>query len=79
TNLSQQMQIVTNPKFVDGAYDTNFMRTLVREPAAASEPLQRDLAVAAAVAYLLRNQQGETTLPDRFRSGWHRSSRRLPI
>lgn len=79
TNLSQQMQIVTNPKFVDGTYDTNFMRTLVREPATTSEPLLRDLAVAAAIAYLLRNQQGETTLPDRFQSGWHRSSRRLPI
>jgi len=40
---------------------------------------RRDLAVAAAVAFVLRNQTGKTALPDRVTSGWHRSSRRLPI
>ena len=36
-------------------------------------------AIAAAVAFAAREQLSTPVLPERVTSGWHRSSRRLPI
>lgn len=81
TILAMHLQILSDPDFIQGTYDTNYMRRWRREGAAHSglDPrMARDLAAAAAVAFTLRHQSGKSTTPDRFAGGWHRSSRRLP-
>jgi hypothetical protein len=45
---------------------------------ALSEAEARDLAVAAAIAYTRRTQAAQPSSPERWQTGWHRSSRRLP-
>lgn len=76
SNLTLLQQIASEPAFVSGDYDT---RTLLHLPPSSplSSDAQRDLAVAAAVAYLIRNQSQDAILPERLLTGWHRSSRAI--
>lgn len=76
TNLSLVQRAVAAPVFLSGNYNTEFSRTTLKRAKATNDEL-RNLAAAAAVAYLLRNQAHVTTLPDRLLSGWHRDSRSL--
>ncbi|MFN8493800.1 MAG: biotin carboxylase N-terminal domain-containing protein [Caldilineaceae bacterium] len=78
TNLPLYLQIVKNPAFLAGQYDTNLMSSIHLTDQIESDQVRQDLAVAAAVAFALRNQNGAQVLPERVLSGWHRSSRRLP-
>ena len=82
TNLAMHLPILADPKFLEGEYDTNYLRYWRRpgglNRATADERLRRDLAAATAVAFMLRHHSGETAMPERFTGGWHRSSRRLP-
>ena len=77
TNLPLHLQVVQNEAFLAGEYDTSSMRQISLTETNAADPLRRDLAVAAAVAFTLRNQTGTAVLPERVLSGWHRSSRHL--
>ncbi|MCB0158001.1 MAG: ATP-grasp domain-containing protein [Caldilineaceae bacterium] len=83
TNLAMHLPILADPKFVNGDYDTNYLRYWRRpgglNRATTDERLRRDLAAATAVAFMLRHHSGETAMPARFTGGWHRSSRRLPV
>jgi acetyl/propionyl-CoA carboxylase alpha subunit len=79
TNLSLHLRILEDARFLAGDYDTNFMTRLNLSSRRQHDGVLKDLAVAAAVAFMLRNKTRKTALPDRVRSGWHRSSRRLPV
>ncbi|MDI9547969.1 MAG: biotin carboxylase N-terminal domain-containing protein [Chloroflexota bacterium] len=76
TNLTLLRQIVGDARFAGGVYDTSLLGQLdaVQPPSGRAE---RDLAAAAAVAYVLRNQAQAPVIPERTLSGWHRSSRAL--
>ena len=76
TNLTLLRQVLTNPQFVRGEYHTDLLSgPLPTNPIADTE--LRDLAAAAAVAYVIRTQAGKPSLPERLLSGWHRSSRTI--
>lgn len=78
TNLGMLRQIVAEPEFVAGTYDTDLSR---RHLLAAAPPIGenlRDLAAVAALAFLARAQAAQPTSPPSFNTGWHRDSRRLP-
>ena len=77
TTLPIQQVIVKHPEFLAAEYDTYSLRRDLPEDHLPRE-VARDLAIAAAVAYVRRNLAGQPVLPDRVQSGWHRSSRRLP-
>lgn len=79
TNLPLHLRILSDEDFLAGTYDTNLLTRLDLDGGSQRESVRKDLAVAAAVAFLLRNKTRRTALPDRIRSGWHRSSRRLPV
>ncbi len=79
TNLPMHLRILNDQVFVTGAYDTNYMRRAKFDVVTAGEEMQRHLAAAAAVAFVLRNQSQKSTTPSRLQGGWHRSSRRLPV
>lgn len=79
TNLPLLQRVLHARPFVEGTYGTQF-RVHVHDvigPEAPTEHL-RDLAIATAVAYLNRSTTVTPVIPDRVRSGWHRTSRRLP-
>ena len=42
------------------------------------DSVERDLAAAAAIYFLRRNQSATPIRPERLNTGWHRNSRRLP-
>ncbi len=78
TNLGMLRQIVAEPEFFAGSYDTDFSR---RHLVAAAPPIGenlRDLAAVAALAFLARAQAAQPSSPPGFNTGWHRDSRRLP-
>lgn len=77
TNLPLMLRILDDQDFVRGDYTTEFCRHPLLT-AHASERELRDLAAAAAIAFVWRNQMSRSTLPDRLVSGWHRDSNRLP-
>lgn len=91
TNQPLLQAILADPRVASGQYDTDlsiglgsngtilkFVDNNTAETAGADASiLHSDLAVAAAVGYLLRNQVIASVLPDRLHSGWHRQSRRL--
>ena len=79
TNLPLHLRILGDMDFLAGNYDTNFMSRLDLDQDGQNDDVRKDLAVAAAVAFMLRNKTRKVALPDRVRSGWHRSSRRLPV
>lgn len=79
TNLPLFQRIVDDPDFVRGEYTTQFIWRPWLEPVAQPAPeLLRDLAVAAAISYVMRYQAFKPVQPERLRSGWHTSSRELP-
>jgi acetyl/propionyl-CoA carboxylase alpha subunit len=77
TTLPIQQLIVHHPEFLQAEYHTESLRRDLPEDAL-PEDHARDLAIAAAIAYARRNLAGQPSVPDRLRSGWHRTSRRLP-
>jgi acetyl/propionyl-CoA carboxylase alpha subunit len=78
TNLPLFQRICDDAGFIEGAYNTEFMSKPMLEPKVDPDETDlRNLAVAAAVAYLTRNLSFQPTTPERFLSGWHRSQRRL--
>jgi acetyl/propionyl-CoA carboxylase alpha subunit len=82
TNLPLLQQVLQAPEFAQQSYSTDFLdHSFVAgdhnrqvEP----ETHLRDLAVAAAVLYVRRNQLFRPSVPERLSSGWHQDSRRLP-
>jgi acetyl/propionyl-CoA carboxylase alpha subunit len=76
TNLTLLQQIADDPAFVAGEYDTHTLLHLP-PPTPLSLDAQSDLAVAAAVAFLIRNQAQDAAMPERLLTGWHRSSRAI--
>lgn len=77
TNLPLHQRIMSATEFLRGDYTTEFSRRPLLK-AYAAETDRRNLAVAAAIAYISRHQAANSTLPERLLSGWHRDSRRLP-
>lgn len=79
TNLPQLQRIVRAPEFTSGAYTTDFQVPLFDDDPAQEPPDHlADLAAAAAVLYMRRNQMINPQISERQQSGWHKSSRRLP-
>jgi acetyl-CoA carboxylase, biotin carboxylase subunit len=76
TNLPLILRILDDEDFARGDYTTEFCRRPLLA-AQASECELRDLAAAAAIAFVWRNQMSRPTTPDRLASGWLRDSRRL--
>ncbi|MFN8481831.1 MAG: biotin carboxylase N-terminal domain-containing protein [Anaerolineae bacterium] len=77
TTVPLLQRILDDPDFVSGHYSTAFAhRELTGNLANDSD--RRDMAIAAAVAYLVRNRAGRPVTPARVRSGWHQDARRLP-
>ncbi len=76
TNLALHQRIVEHPDFIGGRYDTDFIHHAQLADPAPIDDL-RDVAIAAAIAYERRNKASLPVQPDRLRSGWHRSIRRL--
>lgn len=76
TNVPLLQQIVEAEGFINGRYHTGSLQEPTIKDSAAA-PHLRDLAVAAAITYVRRNQQFNPSLPDRLLSGWHRDSRRI--
>jgi acetyl-CoA carboxylase, biotin carboxylase subunit len=79
TNLPLHMQIVNDEAFLAGEYDTRFMHRFRFDVASHDEQSSRDLVAMAAVAYVLRGRIGKPIVPENMKTGWHRSSRRLPV
>ena len=90
TNLPLLQQLLLDNRIKQASYDADFKIPITRSGELAQEypdpgddeldndQHMRDLAVAAAILYLKRNQSSETVMPLRLSSGWHRNSRRLP-
>jgi acetyl-CoA carboxylase biotin carboxylase subunit len=76
SNLPVLQQVVDDPGFRAGQYDTETMCHLEAGPAA-SKGNYRDLAVIAAVLHELHSQAVQPSLPERVNSGWHREARRM--
>ncbi|MCG8350346.1 MAG: ATP-grasp domain-containing protein [Chloroflexales bacterium] len=77
TNLPLHYRIMSGADFLRGDYNTEFSRRPLLK-AYSSETDRRNLAVAAAIAYASRVQAAQATTPERFLTGWHRDSRKLP-
>jgi acetyl/propionyl-CoA carboxylase alpha subunit len=76
TNITLLYQLLENAEFQTGTHDTGLML----HPLATSgvpEPMLRDLAVAAAVAFAAREESSRPSVPAQLLSGWHRSSRAI--
>ncbi|MFN8470866.1 MAG: biotin carboxylase N-terminal domain-containing protein [Anaerolineae bacterium] len=77
TTVPLLQRILDDPDFVSGHYSTAFAhRELTGNLASDSD--RRDIAIAAAIAYLVRTRAGQPVTPQRVRSGWHQDARRLP-
>jgi acetyl-CoA carboxylase, biotin carboxylase subunit len=77
TNIPLLHNVLNDPDFIGGAYTTEFSRRPLMGADAPEREL-RDLAAAAAVAYLRRIAGAQASQPERLSSGWHQDSRRLP-
>ncbi|MFN8498983.1 MAG: biotin carboxylase N-terminal domain-containing protein [Anaerolineae bacterium] len=78
TTVPLLQRILDDPDFISGRYTTAFAhRELTGNLGTDSD--RRDLAIAAAIAYLVRNRAGRPVTPSRVRSGWHQDARRLPV
>lgn len=92
TNLPVIQNVLQAPPILQGRYNTDFrIRALAqgngRDLPCETAPGQadgrgqthlRDLAIAAAIYYVRRNQAASPSVPDRLRTGWHLKSRQLP-
>jgi acetyl/propionyl-CoA carboxylase alpha subunit len=77
TNLALLQNVFEDSLFALGTYTTEYSRR--PQPGSHAPQSQlRDLAAIAAAVHLLRAGTGQPMQPERLRSGWHRSSRRLP-
>ena len=79
TNIPLHMQVVNDASFATGHYDTRFMVNFRFDVNQRSAETRRDLAAIVAVAYALRGRVGKPVVPEQVKTGWHRSSRRLPV
>ena len=79
TNIPLHLQIAHNPNFTSGHYSTSFMSRFRFDINHRTAETRRDLAAVVAVAYALRGRVGKPVTPERLKTGWHRSSRRLPV
>ena len=79
TNLPLHLQILNDPDFESGRYDTRFMEKFRFDTKCRDEEVRRDLAAMVAVAFALRGRVGKPMVPETVRTGWHRSARRLPV
>jgi acetyl-CoA carboxylase, biotin carboxylase subunit len=77
TNLPLILRALDDENFVRGDYTTEFCHRPLLIAHASGREL-RDMAAAAAIAFVLRNHMSRPTTPDRLASGWYRDSRRLP-
>ena len=78
TNLPLLTTVLRSPVFVAGQYDTNFLRQPPEtKPATDIDLLQRDMAAAAAVLFARRHESFIPQQPERWATGWHRTSRQL--
>jgi acetyl/propionyl-CoA carboxylase alpha subunit len=79
TNLPLLQRVTHAPEFVSGQYTTDFLHgPVAATPLPEADLLRRDLAVAAALAYLRRREAFNPQQPERWSSNWHRNSRELP-
>ncbi len=78
TNISMLRQMVSDPDFIAGAYDSSFSHRRLEPAARPDSESLRDLAAVAALAFLARVQAARPITPPDFTTGWHRDSRRLP-
>lgn len=78
TNIPLHQQVINEPAFVEGAYDTGFMGRFRFDQHQKNDGTLRDLAAMMAVAYALRRRMGAPITPEQVKTGWHRSARRLP-
>ena len=78
SNIPLHQQVVRDPAFVSGVYDTRFMGRFQFDKNHRTEETRRDLAAIMAVAYAMRRRLGAPVTPDQVKTGWHRSARRLP-
>ena len=67
TTLPIQQLIVQHPDFVEAEYHTESLRRELPEDQLPIEHA-RDLAIAAAIAYVRRNLAGQPTVPDRLQT-----------
>ena len=77
TNLALLQNVFEDDRFTRGAYTTEFSRKPLLGARAPQSQL-RDLAAIAAAVHVLSASEAQPTQPERLKSGWHRSSRRLP-
>ena len=78
TNVPLLTAVLRSPAFVAGHYDTNFLRrTPDTKPATDIDQLQRDIAAVAAVLFARRHESFIPQQPERWATGWHRTSRQL--
>ncbi|NDJ86725.1 MAG: ATP-grasp domain-containing protein [Chloroflexi bacterium] len=77
TNVPLIQNVLETQAFLEGAYDTGFSIHAL-QAGQFPETYVRDLAIAAAIYYVRRNQMFDPSIPERLMSGWHRDSRRLP-
>lgn len=77
TNIPLIQQVIHSPAFMVGEYSSDFSVAPLQETED-TEAYLRNLAIAAAMYYVSRNQTFTPSTPSRLLSGWHRSSRRLP-
>jgi hypothetical protein len=68
--------VIADPRFVAGAYTTEFGRHLSPAVTPADDPA--DLAAIVALAYMHRGRQRPVCQPPAFTTGWHHDSRGLP-
>ena len=78
TNLPLHLHILNDPDFATGRYDTGFLMRHKMGISSADAEMRRDLAVAAAVAFLLRSETARPGVAPQTQTGWHRSSRTIP-
>jgi acetyl/propionyl-CoA carboxylase alpha subunit len=78
TNLSLLQSILSTSEFGQGRYSTDFQAHPCPDEAQSAEDHLRDLAVAAAVIQLLREQCQQSPIPDRSGMNLWRRSLRIP-
>ncbi len=76
TNLALLHQVLEHPAVISGDYTTSLLLHPL-PPSTVPDPVRRDLAAAAAVAYMIRESGAQPAQPPQLLSGWHRSSRAL--
>lgn len=78
TNVPLLTAVLRSSAFVTGQYDTDFLRHPPEtKPATDIGQLRRDMAAAAAVLFARRHESFVPQQPERWATGWHRTSRQL--